>query len=117
MKLDGLGDPLRGIDLYYVQFDGLYAGDFVLWWGKNRSGYTYKLEQAGIYTGDEAASMPRKEDVPWPAELVERNTSTAVDVTGLHKSRKEFGHFNPPPGYAVCTRAWPHVGPCAHPAT
>lgn len=28
---------------------------------------------------------------------------------------EEWGHFNPPPGYAVCTREWPHDGPCAHP--
>lgn len=27
----------------------------------------------------------------------------------------DYGHFNPPPGYAICTRQWPHDGPCAHP--
>jgi hypothetical protein len=24
-------------------------------------------------------------------------------------------HFIPPPGFAPCTRGWPHDGPCAHP--
>jgi hypothetical protein len=24
-------------------------------------------------------------------------------------------HHNPPPGYAPCTRGWPHSGSCAHP--
>ncbi len=28
---------------------------------------------------------------------------------------KPHEHDNPPPGFAKCTRGWPHTGPCAHP--
>lgn len=82
MKLDGLGNPLDPNELYCVQCTPHYAGDFVLWWGKNSSGYTYKLEQAGQYTGARCEGM-REIDVPWPVELVERHTCTAVDITKL----------------------------------
>lgn len=29
--------------------------------------------------------------------------------------KTKWGHDNPPPGYAPCTRSWPHDGPCALP--
>lgn len=29
--------------------------------------------------------------------------------------RKPPEHDDPPPGFAPCTRLWPHDGPCAHP--
>ena len=35
----------------------VWATDHAGWWGPNHCGYTSKLEQAGMYTGDEVAEI------------------------------------------------------------
>lgn len=46
--------------LYYIQsVKRGYVGNCIVWWGKNRSGYTCHLDQAGQYTASEAIDICR----------------------------------------------------------
>lgn len=67
-------------ELFYVQDARRYVGDCVLWWGKERSGYTTELGDAGLYTADEVARMTRETDVPWPRRVVERAAARTAHV-------------------------------------
>ena len=59
--------------LYYVQETRSgCVGNCVLWWGKDRCGYTTEIRDAGLYTEADVRGM-RKTDVGWPQELVETN--------------------------------------------
>ena len=40
-------------ELYYIQTQE-YIGNAICWWGKNHSGYTANLKNAGRYTKEEA---------------------------------------------------------------
>lgn len=53
-------------DLYYIEDTREGAGSFRIWWGPERSGYTTRLDRAGVYTKAEAASIAkiRGTDVP-----------------------------------------------------
>ncbi len=47
--------------------------------------------------------------IPWDASMFVDHDDPGTDVD------EPYGHDNPPPGYAACTRPAPHDGPCAHP--
>lgn len=46
-----------------------------------------------------------------PADTLAEATRAVADAMIALESR----HFDPPEGFAMCIRAWPHEGPCAHP--
>lgn len=73
-----------GEQLYYVQDTRQYVGNCVLWWGKDRAGYTCHLSRAGLYTAEECVGM-RETDRAWPRELVERAASRMVDMQLLRE--------------------------------
>lgn len=56
--------------LYYVQDSRQIVGNCMLWWCPDRRGYTTQIDEAGLYTADEVASM-RDTDIGWPKELIE----------------------------------------------
>lgn len=68
--------------LFYIQDTRQYVGNCILWWGRDRQGYTCHLDRAGLYTAQECAGM-RATDRPWPRELVERAASQMVDMQRL----------------------------------
>jgi len=70
VKLDGAGTPLIPDGRYYVQDCRSVVGNCAMFWGPNRAGYVCSLDEAGVYSGDEASRM-RDTDVAWPVETIE----------------------------------------------
>lgn len=52
-------------DLYYIQDARSYVGNSVLFWRPGGAGYTTNLDEAGLYTLEEASSH-RDTDIPIP---------------------------------------------------
>lgn len=63
-------------------------------------------------TSDELAEQVRS-IANGTAELLDWDE--VFNDVGRDVDDQEWGHHNPPPGYAKCTRPYPHEGPCAHP--
>ena len=57
--------------MYYIRNEG-YLGNALIWWGKNGSGYTCDIRQAGKYTTKEAKSIcTREEDTAYDCEYID----------------------------------------------
>lgn len=69
--------------MYYIQDARQYVGNCVLWWGKDGSGYTTHLDEAGLYDEAYVKSLDRHTDVPWPEHLVKAAASVQVDTQRL----------------------------------
>lgn len=77
-------------DRYYI-ING-YVGNNALFWRPNGGGYTCHLDDAGVYSLQEARTRTsRKEDQFWPAELVEASASLQVDMQRLRRVDVEEG--------------------------
>jgi hypothetical protein len=87
MKLDGLGRPIVDDADYYVQDRRQFVGNCVLWWCANSAGYACALDEAGVYKGSDVRDM-RDTDVPWPIDVVLRNTRQYVDHQKLDHERE-----------------------------
>ena len=74
--------------LFYVQDKRQHVGNCVLWWAKDRCGYTCHLDKAGLYTATECKGM-RDTDVPWPRAMVEEAASLMVDMQKLRGCGRE----------------------------
>lgn len=68
-------------DQYYLQDTRDYVGNCVLWWRKNREGYTTDLREAHIFTKDEAYRQHacRASDLPWPKAYIDARSAPRVD--------------------------------------
>lgn len=68
-------------DEYLIQDSRGLVGNCVLWWGPNRCGYTSRVEEAGIYSREEAYAQrkSRKTDIPWPRDVVMKAAKLTVD--------------------------------------
>ncbi|WP_158408268.1 Lar family restriction alleviation protein [Cupriavidus basilensis] len=72
--------------MFYVQDTRQFVGNCVMWWGKNRSGYVTRLNEAGKYTLDEATSIcERDTDRMWPCEQIDALAHPTVDMQHLPK--------------------------------
>lgn len=71
---------------FYIQCTDA-DGDLVLWWKPKCSGYTSRIEEAGLYTRDEAAAIKRARgtDIPWPVSQIEKVARRYVHVDALHE--------------------------------
>lgn len=60
-------------ELYYIQDTRSYVGNCVLWWGPNRKGYVCSLDEAGLYSREdaEAQARSRSTDRAWPKSAVD----------------------------------------------
>ncbi len=83
---DGLGNPIVDGTMYYIQDTRGQVGNCALFWG--RSGYVCNLDQARAYTADQARSMHRDTDVPWPISHVENHAIRHVRVEALHATEQ-----------------------------
>ena len=74
-------------EMYYIQDTRQFVGNDVLWWGPDRKGYTCKIDQAGLYTKEEAIAQfkSRETDVPWPQEYIDGVTSRVVDHQAMKR--------------------------------
>ena len=66
-------------ELFYIQYG--YLGNAILWWGKNSSGYTVNIKNAGKYTKDKAIAIinnrPNK-DLAWLCSYIDNNVKAQV---------------------------------------
>ena len=64
----------KGKDEYYLQ-NGC-VGNAMLWWRKNCAGYTTDLNDAHVFTKEEAVRQNRErgEDVPWLKSDIDANS-------------------------------------------
>jgi hypothetical protein len=62
---------------YYILDARSCVGNCALWWGKDRKGYTCNLDDAGLYTLDQALSE-RPTDVPVHRDVARANVTTHV---------------------------------------
>lgn len=68
--------------LCYMQVKG-YSGNSLLWWRKGKSGYTCDIQQAHVFTHDEAMRQHRMRpdvDFPWRKEYIDARVQLHVNV-------------------------------------
>src|ERR1700722_14551761 len=78
-------DGERG-ERFYIQNKG-FCGDCLLWWRRNRCGYTTDLSEALMVGRDEAESICKDrpwEDVMWPTSLIDRLASLHLNSEHLN---------------------------------
>lgn len=75
---------------FYIQDTRSYSGDAVIWWRPNRKGYTFNIDDAGLYEEEEARSIERVRgtDKAVPQEVAQAAIIRVVDATRL---RSELG--------------------------
>jgi hypothetical protein len=52
-----------------------------MWWRRGRAGYTAHLEDAHVFTEEEALAVGRNRatDVPWPKDIIDAIAGSMVD--------------------------------------
>jgi len=79
--------------LYYI-WEGSYIGDAMLWWGKNRCGYTADLDKAGKYTKEEAEEITncRDSDSAFLCSRIDKSVAVIkiVDAQYINKSKPDI---------------------------
>lgn len=79
---------------YYIQKIDCWQGDSVVWWAPDRCGYTFRLDQAGVYEEDEARRIERLrgEELAIPCSIA--NVAATRHVTGqdLAKTVRKVTH-------------------------
>lgn len=68
--------------LYYILCRESPQGDDALWWRPKGSGYTVRVDDAGLYTEEEAARIERIRgtDIAVPADVVREAAVRVVPV-------------------------------------
>lgn len=69
-------------ELYYMQAVG-HCGNSLLWWKKGRCGYTCDIQQAHVFTRDEALRQHRTRpdvDFPWRKSYIDGLVQLHVNV-------------------------------------
>ena len=69
-------------DEYFIQDSRSFVGNDVLWWRPNGNGYTTVLEEAGIYSHEEAAGK-RPSDIAWPIQTIRPLVRSTIDMQDL----------------------------------
>lgn len=80
--------PTTEDDLYYLQDKRTYVGNCVLWWAKGKAGYTSNLNEAHMFTKDEAFRQHecRETDLPWPKAYIDARSAPTVDMQKIRRS-------------------------------
>lgn len=78
-------------ELYYLQVKG-YCGNSLLWWKKDRHGYTCDIQQAHVFTREEAFGQHEcrpTEDFPWRKDYIDARLQHHVncDVVDAKEGR------------------------------
>lgn len=78
---------MSGSDLYYIWDTRTSVGNCVSWWAPDSKGYVCDLNEAGLYSKDEAEKIAqnRSTDVPVPAHVARDMTVLHVRVEGLRR--------------------------------
>lgn len=88
--------------LYFLQDTRSVVGNCMVFWAKDCCGYTTNLEDAHLFTLDEAIGH-RSTDRPWPAEQMWKLSKPRVDVQDLPR-KKVFPEKEMLPSYDSLTR-------------
>lgn len=77
---------------YYIQDTRTVVGNSVLFWGKNRNGYTCDIGKAGLYSEEEAKEIckNRKTDIAWPESYIKTKIFKSVDMQYLDKKKARW---------------------------
>lgn len=77
--------------MFYIQCTTTYAYDYILWWKPGSIGYTYDLDQAGLYTKAEAMDIVSSMEYTaiWPEDIVRKAANLAVSIETLTKIANE----------------------------
>lgn len=67
--------------LFFLQDSRSYVGNDMQFWKKGGNGYTTNVDEAEVYTLEQAQSRhnARETDIPWPVEYIRSKTRPAVD--------------------------------------
>ncbi len=67
---------------FYLQDTRQYLGNSMMWWGKERQGYTDNPTKAHVFTGKELreGGFDRDSDVAWPKEYIDSIITHCVDM-------------------------------------
>ena len=81
--------------MYFIQDTRSYIGNCPLWWGKNSSGYTTNIAQAGRYTREQAIAQMncRGSDLPWRCVEIEPLIRNTIDAQYLPRGDKQQRAF------------------------
>lgn len=73
---------------FYIQDTRQYVGNCVLWWCPNSGGYTTQIDEAGLYTEEEANKIcsNRNTDIAWPQDVVEKSIVKHVRIERLRRN-------------------------------
>lgn len=82
--------------MYYLQDSRTYVGNCPMWWAKDSGGYVCNLDNAGLYTYEEAMQLhkDRSTDIPWKQQDVEIAVKRLVDAQYLVKSDEDGFYSN-----------------------
>lgn len=69
-------------DGWYLQDSRGFVGNDMLFWRKGSNGYTTDLNQAEVFSADDAFKLhqSRNTDIPWPKPYIDSKSRPAVDV-------------------------------------
>ncbi len=78
---------------WYLQDTRDIVGDCVLWWRKGMAGYTTDLNEAHLFTRNEAYRQHenRASDVPWKAFDIRAISNPMVHSSALLKLKRKGG--------------------------
>ena len=73
---------VQGPSLYYIQDSRAHCGNSMMFWRKGSQGYTQCIDEAEVFTADEAIRqmIERRTDVPWPKDYIDSISSRHVDM-------------------------------------
>jgi hypothetical protein len=82
---------------YYIQNkDAGYLGNSIVFWGKNRRGYTANLDKAGQYSLEEAKEIcqgnPDKNKA-WSVNYIDENEGNSRVTDSQHLEQKNIVNF------------------------
>lgn len=76
---------------YYIMDTRSFAGNCVFFWRPNGGGYTCKVDEAGLFSEEEAQRIHKNRgtDVPVPEDFVKKAVSLHVDIQDLRRVQDE----------------------------
>jgi hypothetical protein len=77
---------------YFIQDKRSYVGNSIVWWGKNRSGYTTNIDLAGQYTEEEAKRIcqDRKTDIAYPVPYIMGKLQKTCDMQYIDSKKARW---------------------------
>lgn len=80
-------------DEFYLQDSRSYVGNDMLFWAKDGKGYTTDMNNAEVYSKDDAVAQHqrRESDIPWPKSYIDARTRPAVDMQYVKRAEALAG--------------------------